>query len=350
MTVTAEDIVAGIRVAREPPAALPTVDLAALALAGVPDPVRICDGLLYLGHLHQLIGAPEAGKSTVGAAWVLDELRGDGRVVWLDEEAGPEQMVEKLLALGATPGMLAPARLAYVPFPGRTWGAPDVAALDDLMTAVRPTLVVVDSVSAFASAAGLNDSDNTDTSRIYKTVYLRMARQHGAAVVVLDHLTKSDEGGRFARGAGSKLGLVDVSWRLDVVKPFDRANDGLLKLTIGKDRRGYLHRAHEVRVTTGGGLSVTVTAVTAGTDAAGGAKRPPAAQKLLDALTARDAPSTIAQLVDLVVEKHGHGLKRETCSRHLNQLAKEGVVESLSGDLWGEKVWRLTTPDEGVTA
>lgn len=331
---------------------LPVVDLAALARAGVPAPVRICGDLLYRGHLHQLIGAPEAGKSTIAAAWALDVLRAGEAVIWIDEETGPEQMVEKLVALGATPDLL--TRLTYVPFPGRTWGQADIDVLDELMTSTAPTLAVVDSVSAVMSAAGLNENDNTDASRIYKTVYLRMAREHGAAVVVLDHVAKSDEGGRYARGASSKLGLVDVSWRLDVIRRFSRTQDGVLKLVIGKDRRGYLHGTHELRVLTGGTLTVNITEVdsTAGAqDDAAEDTLAPAAGKLLDALRRRAEPATINQLVDTVAELHGHGLKRETASRNLSDLVKKGLAVSFDPERpGGPKRWAAVPVDSEDTA
>lgn len=71
-------------------------------------------------------------------------------------------------------------------------------------------------------------------------------------------------------------------------------------------------------------------------------KLTPAAEKLLWAIKQCDAPMESQRLVDIVAEEFGHGLKRETASRELNGLAKDGAVERIdqgSGKppLWGQK-------------
>jgi hypothetical protein len=73
---------------------LPTVDLAELARKGV-------EALAYW--------------------WALDLLAQGLHVLVVDVEAGPEQVTEKLLALGADPISL--ARLTYVHYPGARWDA-----------------------------------------------------------------------------------------------------------------------------------------------------------------------------------------------------------------------------------
>jgi hypothetical protein len=99
---------------------LPDYDLGALADKGVPSPDLLCGDLLYAGGLHSIAGAPDTGKSVLCYWWAL-QLRRDGRnVMILDEEAGPEQVVEKMSALGATVEDLRPPGFTYVPFPART--------------------------------------------------------------------------------------------------------------------------------------------------------------------------------------------------------------------------------------
>ena len=72
---------------------------------------------------------------------------------------------------------------------------------------------------------------------------------------------------------------------------------------------------------------------------------PPAARKLLEALEAADEPSTSTELVDWIAATHGHGLKRETVSRHLNELRRQGVVECTNPDatVAEPKRWRRVT-------
>src|SRR6266540_3042489 len=125
------------------------VDLAELARQGVPAPELVCHRLLYRGGLHSLAGPPDCGKSTLLYLWALELLAQGQRVVLLDEESGREQVTEKLLALGATPELLAPDRLIYQDFPARTWDHADHQALAELLERTRPALLGLDSAGAF---------------------------------------------------------------------------------------------------------------------------------------------------------------------------------------------------------
>jgi len=53
--------------------------------------------------------------------WALDLLAAGRPVAYFNEEAGPEQIAEKLIALGA--GSTAVAQLHYFRIPGRGWSA-----------------------------------------------------------------------------------------------------------------------------------------------------------------------------------------------------------------------------------
>ena len=76
---------------------------------------------------------------------------------------------------------------------------------------------------------------------------------------------------------------------------------------------------------------------------------PPAARKLLEALGTKSAAATSSELVDEIANRHGHGLKRETVSRHLNDLERRGLVESEVVGPYKNKLWSLIdTGREGV--
>lgn len=72
----------------------------------------------------------------------------------------------------------------------------------------------------------------------------------------------------------------------------------------------------------------------------------PAARKILGALEGHDLPSDWREIVDRIVEEHGHGLRRETVSRQLKALEKDGLVACTNPDAGiGESSrWTLTTP------
>jgi hypothetical protein len=340
--------------ANDPPAGeldqarpFPRVDLATLARVGIAPPELVCSGLLYRGGLHSLAGPPDSGKSTLLYVWTLEMLAAGASVVLLDEEAGRELATEKLLALGAAPELL--DRLVYIEFPARTWDTPDRRGLAALVDQVRPALVGFDSAGAFLGQAGLRENDAPDVTAFYKGVLLPTARQSHAAVVVLDHVTKQEDAGRYARGSGAKLQLVDVAFMVEPVRAFTRQQSGLLRLTVAKDRRGWLARAHEVRVEVDAGrLEVGIAPAGGQVDsivddpALAGLDLSPAALKLLAVLRAAEGtPLTRRELVDRVAERYGHGLARPTVSSALNELAKAGLADGEEDRArHGEKRWR----------
>jgi len=312
------------------------VNLAEHAGRGVLPPDLICGGYLYRPGTHTLSGPPDAGKTVVTTAWAAGLLHAGESVVGFDEESGAEQTAEKLLSFGVEAAEL--ARLHYVEYPNRRWDAADVAAVAELLTAVRPALVYFDSSAAFLARAGLDEDRAPDVTRFWSEVLLPCARTYGAAVVVIDHVPKAATGGRYARGSGAKLASTDVAYMLDAIRPFSRAEDGLLKLTVSKDRRGYLDRRHEVRVSVTDGLALTFTTVDGSYDPTL-AGLPPAAVKLLEVLRAESEPATMTALIDGMAAKFGHGLKRNTASEALNSLADRGLADSAETGPRGEKSW-----------
>jgi hypothetical protein len=309
---------------REPPPAragrpLPVVELE--PAAEIVEPPRfLCDGLLYRGAVHCLSGPPDSGKTTLACWWMLQAVRDGGRVLFLDEEGGRPLVVEKFQALGAIPG----ERIGYVPFPGRSWAFDDVAMLAALISDRKPAVIAWDSSAAFMARAGLDENAAADVTGFYSRVLMPAARLYDAAVLVIDHDTKSAEPSRYARGSGAKLAATDVAYKIAPVKPFSKTQNGLSKLLVTKDRRGWLHRSREVTFRGGPVLGVEITEASDGQEDDGLA---PAERKVLAALTGE--PSAPREIVDRIAAKHGHGLARETVSRALNRLLQMGLADMI---------------------
>jgi hypothetical protein len=329
--------------AAAPAGQLPEFDLGALAAQGIPEPERIAAGMLYPGAVHCIAGMPGGGKTTIAAWWMLTHIRDGGNVMLLDEESGPEQAAEKFLDLGATPGELSPPRLTYVPFPARGWNTADLFQLHALIADRKPGIITWDSAAAFLAIAGQDENSATDVTAFWQKVLVPCARQHGAAVVAIDHTVKSGEHAGFGRGSGAKKAASDVQYMMETIKPFNRSQNGVLRLTTapGKDRRGWLEGAYEVLVKTGDTITLEVTPVTA-TAITGGTQMNGAKAKLWEALTAiatEQNPMTSTQLVDWIARRHGHGLKRQTASTNLNQLAADGLADCIADRPGREKLW-----------
>jgi hypothetical protein len=316
-----------------------TVDLQAVAEAGIPKPTLLFHGLLYRGMLHSLAGPPDSGKTTIALRAALDLLVQGETVVILDEEGGREVVAEKLLDLGATLADLDPERLIYIEFPARTWDEHDRAGLWELLGRVQPALVLADSVGAFLAVAGQNENWAEHTIPFFKLL-AQAARDHNSAVVVIDHVGKTEQASRYARGSGAKLQIADVAYMVEAIRPFSRHQDGLLRVTAPKDRRGHLHRHHEIKVITdGGAMALEITAAADPADLAGFS---PAATKVLEALRALHSPATNRQIVDQIAAKHGHGLQRNTVSTALRDLSEAGLVDEAEPGPRGLKYWMAT--------
>lgn len=322
-----------------PPGARPlrAFDLGGLVRDGVPPPQLLCGGLLYAGGLHSISGPPDSGKTTIALHWLLYHIRSGFTVAFLDEEGGAELVAEKLIALGATPEEAASIR--YFPFPARAWSAYDVIVLRELVDDIKPGIILWDSSAAFLSRAGLDENSATDVTRFWSQVLAPLAREHGAAVLVIDHDTKSSEPSRFARGSGAKLAACDVAFKVGIVQAFSRTANGVLRLAVTKDRRGWLHRWHEIGVHTGNGMRLVFTETTED-GSPGPARLTPAAQKIRAVLDA--APASIAEITNRVAGKFGHGLKRETVSRSLNDLARAGLADKYELGAGRPTLWAIT--------
>jgi len=211
-----------------------------------PTVLERADGirLLYPGRLNLLMGETESLKSWAAQVAIAQELGHDHFVVVVDFEDTPEGLVERLRALGVSEEAIA-TRLCYVQPVGR-FG--DLAK--DFFEAMfaknnTPTLVVVDGVTEAMSQTGLDPSKGPDVAAFYST-FPRWFAHSGAAVVLIDHVAKDRETrGRWAIGSERKLsGLDGAAYGFEVLAPFGRERTGRAKITVSKDRCGYV-RQHE---------------------------------------------------------------------------------------------------------
>jgi hypothetical protein len=284
---------------------------------GIPEPVMLAGDFLYSGGLHSIAGPPDCGKTTIALCWVLRLLKQGHGVIFLDEEGGADIVTEKLAALGAVPADL--ELLSYLPFPGRSWIPDDVADLTELAEDLRPALMLWDSSAAFLARAGLDENSASDVTKWWGGVLTPIARDLDVAMLVIDHDSKSSESSRYARGSGAKLAALDAQFKVEMVKPFSRHEDGTLKLNVTKDRRGHLSRFWRVEIEAGEGMRLSF--FRNGKDAG---EWSPAKRKVWGVLT-QDYQSTNEireQLAALFPQEPA--MARETVSRELNDLLHEG--------------------------
>lgn len=228
-------------------------DLASLIEGGIEDPPFVVGDVLYREKSHALLGEPGDGKTLLAIAFSIQVMASGECVAWFDEENGPAVIASRLVALGASIEDVRD-RFAYFPFSEPTLD--DATELVEQMRALEIAVVFFDSGADVYVAAGLDENSNMDMTRWAREFSQRLAREHGIASVVLEHVAKNSDSS-YQRGAGAKKAKVDASWRLEVRTPFDHETVGEISLIRAKDRLAHLPR--ELRYRIGGdGKGTTV--------------------------------------------------------------------------------------------
>jgi hypothetical protein len=196
-------------------------------------------GLLYPRMTHSLHGESESGKSWV-ALWELSRLiKAEMPCAMVDFESDAGVVVSRLLLLG-TPGELISKWFAYRRPERSPAGDPEeLAAWNALMAAVY-VLVVLDGVTDAMGLFGKASKDNDDAAAFAKLLPRQIADRTGAAVLMIDHVTKDkDSRGRFALGGQAKMAsLTGAAFTVDVIEPLGEGLRGELELRVAKDRHG----------------------------------------------------------------------------------------------------------------
>lgn len=207
-----------------------------LHYAANPEPGPSIGGCVYAGKRHLLSGESESGKSWLALAWCIEELARGNPVVYIDHEMGRSMTLERLRVLGAPDRWIPSFRYADPT-------EPSVLAADQIEELVEDvTLVIIDATIGSLSLHLLDENSTTDIERWYQRV-VDPLRASGAAVVVLDHVTKNPETrGKYAIGSQRKVGASDVHLSAECIRPFGRQSVGMAKVTVKKDRPGHLPR------------------------------------------------------------------------------------------------------------
>lgn len=290
--------------------------------------------LLYRGRVHSFHGESESGKSMVAQYAVSRVLIEGGRACVIDFESDALTVVPRLMDMG-TPGEAILERFDYIqPDAKPASSAEETAAYEELL-AETYDLIIVDGVTEGMSVFGAKSiSDNDEASAWIRWFPRRLARATGAAVVLIDHVTKSaDTRGRFAIGAQGKMAALDgAAYVVEVAKALGRGMSGAVRLRIGKDRPGAVRpecgkfdpadrtqeAAYVVIDSSGpdGRIRVSVRAPLAETDLDTG---------LMETISRFLETAPCAQSLRGVIR--GVGVKQERVQRACNALAALGFIE-----------------------
>ena len=278
-----------------------------------------------------------------------------GPVLAFCGEGGARNIMRRIEALAASRGLVAedlPLTICT-----RAPHLSDEHHLDLMIAQIgllRPNLVTLDPLYLAVQGA--------DMASLYKMGALLERMQHlcedaGASLLVATHQNRKE-----GRGAGRILGAGPAEWgRVLISKtviarhtdPKSKASDVLTELdiiggeiadrTLRLRRRIWADTPDELDSTLH--LEQTVEEVDAPNASSNEKRLAPATRKLLEAVEAR-GPAISSELVDWIAGRYGHGLKRETVSRNLNELERLGRVESTDQGSFKPKLWTLVEAND----
>jgi hypothetical protein len=233
------------------------VDMAAI-LAGdlkpeEPTVLHRADGkaVFYRGRVNAVVGPPEAGKSWLTFMACSEEMQGRNSILILDFEDTPENVALRCLAIrlsgqGTTKQMLID-HLGYIA-PDTMMGEAERDEFFADLDRLNPTVIVVDGVNAAMTLLGLELEKNRDCTQFFQLILKPLALT-GAAVITVDHVTKSRESrGNYAIGAQAKRAMTDGAMLgVEAVEQFGRGRLGKLEVSVLKDKPGGVRAIAEKR-------------------------------------------------------------------------------------------------------
>jgi hypothetical protein len=138
-------------------------------------------GLLYPGRTHDFHGPPESAKSWVALLAARDALRRGEGALFLDyEDAGPEEIMDRLRRLGVTTDQILDG-LSYVQPQG-----PPVGAEWEALVYEKYGVAVIDAANGALAEIERNGSSNADVAVWHKSSVIPLT-DNGTPVIVVDH-------------------------------------------------------------------------------------------------------------------------------------------------------------------
>lgn len=296
----------------------------------VPTLGRIADGsaLFYPGRVNGLAGESGGGKTWTALAACAQELAEAAAVLYVDLEDDAAGIVGRLLDLGADSDAIA-ARFAYVS-PSERFDVVAREGFSELLDALRPALVVIDSTGEGLALDGANPNADEDVASWFRRLP-RWVAERGPGVLVLDHVTKADAEGLWPIGSQRKrAAITGAQYMQRVVRPFAKDSAGHAKLVCAKDRAGNYRTGQHVadlKVTpTAEGVDVEIVAAEAQERSTAGSFRPTGFMERVSlALESVADPLTFNGICERVTGKRTH------LRAAVDALTSEGYVSTRPG-------------------
>lgn len=204
-----------------------------------PPPVQwLVDRMICKGDIHLLIGEPGIGKSWItmdlclAVAGLRDEFLGrhvseHGRVLYLDEENPEDLIYSRMHKLGMDDRVA--NNIRYLNNVGIRL---DKQADDVIEEALEyePSLIILDSLTRFHTE---DENHAGSMAGLFHNAIKPLARETGAAVVLIHHANKTDSNSSYKRSRGSG----DIPASVDAGYDVREVGEGSLAVANFKSRR-----------------------------------------------------------------------------------------------------------------
>jgi hypothetical protein len=211
-----------------------------LDLTAEPPAVQwVLESMICKGDIHLLIGEPGIGKSwltmglTVAVAgesetFLNHRIMEHGRVFYLDEENPPDLIYNRFTKLGMT--QEAAKNIRYINNFGIRLDKGDADSVIEEALDFEPTLIVLDSLTRFHTE---DENHAGAMAGLFHRAIKPLARESGAAVVLIHHAGKSDSNSSYRRSRGSG----DITASVDCGYDVREIGEGTLAIANFKSRR-----------------------------------------------------------------------------------------------------------------
>lgn len=204
---------------------------------------QMADGgcLFYKGRISTLFGVSGAAKTWVAVETVKQEIEAGENVLFIDFEDDLTSALIRLMVIGTDEDAIA-ERFHYIA-PEDVLDEKTRVKLAKTMKKLRPSLVVIDSTGESLALEALDPNSDPDVAQWVRRLP-KLATKSGAAVVVVDHLPKSDPTALGPIGSQRKRAATWCAYRVEKVEEFSSGVAGSSRIVATKDKGGH-HRMNE---------------------------------------------------------------------------------------------------------
>jgi len=197
--------------------------------------------MFYPGRINTIFGDSGGGKTWYALYIMSEQMRAGHDVVLVDYEDSPDSAIARLEQVGVSQREIL-RHLIYIQ-PNEKWSLSAERTLREAFADRDISMVTLDSTGEALAVDGISPNADEEVAMWFRGSARFFSKEIGAAVILLDHVVKSQEAGRnseFASGSGRKRAAINgAAYFLKVVEAPSKTTNGLFRLVTRKCRFGW---------------------------------------------------------------------------------------------------------------